>query len=183
MAIPEIAPVSWRRAIKWFALTLLGGVATVAALGSLVILWALDPLNLSAPSDRELLATFRDHREAFDRLRELAADQRTAGYLTATDTSKDFDTNQKKEFEAILTGLSSHLIVTVDWPRVRFIFAGGGLSAISPGWLKGIQYIPDDEPLRAPLVANLDNAFKQRAGVYLRMIEPNWYILYQRTDD
>jgi hypothetical protein len=33
------------------------------------------------------------------------------------------------------------------------------------------------------LFKNLDNAERLPAGVYLRRIEPKWFIIYQRTDD
>jgi hypothetical protein len=59
----------------------------------------------------------------------------------------------------------------------------GGLSAISSGWLKGIEYVPGSFEKKGVILQNLDGANTLSAGVYLRQIEPNWFIVYQRTDD
>jgi hypothetical protein len=65
---------------------------------------------------------------------------------------------------------------------VRFIYAGGGLSAIGPGWGKGIEFVPDDYRRKGSIAQNLDEARKLPPNVYLREIEPHWFIFYQRDD-
>jgi hypothetical protein len=71
----------------------------------------------------------------------------------------------------------------IDYDNVvRFIFAGGGLSAIGPGWVKGIEYVAVDCKRVWDIVHNLDKARLLPAGVYLRPIERKWFIFYQRDD-
>jgi len=64
----------------------------------------------------------------------------------------------------------------------RFAFAEGGLLAVSSGWAKGIEYVTGDYEKEGDIKQNLDDARRLPPGVYLRQIEPHWFIFYQRDE-
>lgn len=162
-----------------------GFIVVCCALGALVF-WMADPLNLSAPSDKDLLTLFHDHRTAFERLRQMATEdlqQKNAVYYNQTASYGKLDEMRKQEYKHLLSEIHGHSVAPGYDGAVGFAFAGGGLSAISPGWSKGIVYIPGNYARGAHIVQNLDKANKLPPGVYLRQIEQNWFIVYQRTND
>jgi hypothetical protein len=55
-------------------------------------------------------------------------------------------------------------------------------TAIGPGWVKGIEYVPGGYSREGVLSADLDGARKLPARVYIRQIEPNWFVFYQRDE-
>ena len=61
--------------------------------------------------------------------------------------------------------------------EVEFTFTWGGLLAIGPEWRKGIEYLPEVDE-NDVIVQNLDNPGKLPPGLYLRQIEPHWFIFY-----
>jgi hypothetical protein len=74
--------------------------------------------------------------------------------------------------------------MTTDAQLVRFHFAGGSLSAIGPGWFKGIEYLPGDLSEREGVVSpELNHPASLATGeVYLRMIDAHWFIFFQNID-
>jgi hypothetical protein len=163
----------------------LGFVIVCCALGALVF-WMDDPLNLRAPKDQSLLTLFHDHRATFQKLRQMATEdleQKNAVYYNQTASYGKLDEMRKQEYKHLLSEIHGHSVAPGYDGAVGFAFAGGGLSAISPGWSKGIVYLPGNYARGAHIVQNLDKANKLPAGVYLRQIESNWFIVYQRTDD
>jgi len=95
---------------------------------------------------------------------------------------------RKNKYWLLLAKIGHGVKILQSEGIVRFVFAGGGLLAIGPGWLKGIEYVPVDDNRnnrRAGRIVenNLDQANVLPPGVYLRRITDNWFILYQRTDD
>ena len=65
---------------------------------------------------------------------------------------------------------------------VRFEGAWAGLSAIGSEWSKGIAYIPGDYKKEGPILPNLDKPGALPYGMYLRQIEPHWFIYYDYID-
>ena len=163
---------------------LLALIVACCALGAFMF-WLADPLNLKSPADQELIATFHDHRAAFEKLRQMVAeDLHKESYFSESHLSGKLDVTRKQMYKNLLSEIHPGLVVTVDYDKsVRFIFARGGLSAISPGWLKGIEYVSGSYEKKGTISQNLDKANTLLAGVYIRQIEPNWFVLYQRTDD
>jgi hypothetical protein len=87
--------------------------------------------------------------------------------------------SRRAEYESLLR-LKKGLRVTVDYDgSVRFIFATAGPSPIGPGWLKGIQFVPTGTKLKGALVKTLDTQQALPAGVYLVLVELEWFLLYQ----
>lgn len=141
--------------------------------------WALDPLNFRAPKDQDLISLFHDHRKAFDRLSQMVNQMVSKGIAYGTKQNPEYP-----EYKELLSEL--HPVPMVSWNyggKVTFVFADGGLSAIGPGWSKGIIYIPGSYERDGIIMQNLDAANKLPAQSYLRRIEPNWFIYYYRSDD
>jgi hypothetical protein len=110
---------------------------------------------------------------------------------------------RRKEYQDLVSEISPGLTIGTDYNSgMRFVFAGGGTSAIGPGWAKGIEYVPGSRETNGAvygkmeingityrpqwaglLLTNLDNAQTLPANVYLRPIESNWFIFYDRTDN
>lgn len=162
-----------------------GFIVVCCGLGVLVFFGA-DPLNLRAPSDKKLFTLFRDHRAAFEKLRQMATEdlqQKKASYYNAASSYGKLDEKRKQEYKHLLSEIHGRTVAADYDGSAGIVFAGGGLSAIGPGWMKGIEYFPGDNRRKGDIVQNLDEANKLPPGVYLRQIEQNWFIVYQRTDD
>lgn len=135
------------------------------------------------PSDQTLISAFRGHRQAFEQLQEMAAeDARRNWYLGASDPSK-LDQSRRDGYKKLISEIRPDLQVAMNGTTgvVRFIFAGEGV-AIGPGWVKGIEYVPSDHGWEGILLPDLDKAASLPARVYIRQIEPKWFIFYQRDE-
>ena len=164
------------------------GCGLVFAIGFLGIFlfWLADPLNFRAPKDQKLIKVLQDHREAFEKLRSMAVeDSSSLSYFSESTLRKSkLSETRQKEYERLLSEIRPGLIETVDNDNVvRFIFASGGLLSIGPGWLKGIEFIPGNFEREGIAASNLDKMRTAAPGVYLRAIDSNWFLLYQRDDD
>lgn len=162
-----------------------------------------------APEDRELLESFQTHREAFDKIQQMATeDARNGLYLDTFDTSglegSKFGKSRQEEYKKLISEIRPGLNITIDGhdkvvsvksggsngpysvtnfetATLRFHFAGEG-SAIGPGWAKGIEFVPGDYRREGVILTNLDKANTLPANVYLQPIETNWFIFYQRDE-
>lgn len=135
------------------------------------------------PIDQELISTFHAHRQAFERLQEMATeDARRGWYLGASSPSK-LDQPRRMEYKNVISQIRPGLEVAMNGTTgvVRFIFAGEG-SAIGPGWAKGIEYVPGDYGREGVLLHDLDKAAGLPANVYVREIESKWLVFYQRDE-
>lgn len=139
-----------------------------------------EPMQVSAPKDSQLVADFRAHRAVFERLRQMVTeDMHTQSFWSKSELGGIEPEARRREYETLL-GLNQDLRVTVNYDgSVRFIYVTGGVSAIGPGWLKGIQFVPSSAKVKGVLVKSLDDPRDLRAGVYFVQIEPEWFILYQ----
>ena len=157
-------------------------VVVSGAVGAFLF-WLADPLYLKAPKDHELSAVFQSNHAAFEKLRQMATED-SEPYISASHLDARLDDGRRQEYKALLSAIRSGLIVTTNGQKsVRFIFAGGGLSAIGSGWLKGIEYLPGSVDREGTIVEELDQpASLATGGVYLRPIEPKWFLIFQKTD-
>jgi hypothetical protein len=90
---------------------------------------------------------------------------------------------RKKDYRELISSIYPGLIITVDYDKsVRFILVSSGLSAISSGALKGVAFLTISPEKKGIFVHNLENAGSLPPGIYLKSIEGNWYLIYQRTD-
>ena len=161
----------------------LGVLLAFYAVGTMAS-WSTDSPYINAPSDGKLIEKLHNHRAAFERLRQMVTeDLKAKSYFSDSDLDGKLPESRKQEYRSLLSEIQPGLIVTVDYDKaVRFIFASGGASAIGPGWLKAIQFTSDEGKQKGTKLQNLDNPNTLPVGVYFREIEPNWCVLYQRTD-
>ena len=135
------------------------------------------------PEDQELIAIFHAHRQAFEKLQGMTGEDAQRGwYLGASDFSK-LALERQQGYQRLISEIRPGLEVAINGQDdvVRFIFALEG-TAIGPGWVKGIEYVPGDYSREGVLSADLDGARKLPANVYLRQIEPKWFVFYQRDE-
>jgi hypothetical protein len=139
--------------------------------------------RLAEPTDQNLISTLHSHRQVFEEVQEMAAeDARHSWYLGASDPIQ-LDQPRRSKYEKLISEIRPGLAVAMNGNDgvVRFIFAGEG-SAIGPGWVKGIEYVPGDYSREGVLLPDLNKAASLSANVYIRQIEPNWFIFYQRDE-
>jgi hypothetical protein len=163
-------------------------VGIVIVLLSLFVLgiftyWTRSRLPSKFPLDQNLITLFSAHHEAFEKLRKMAdEDWGRQAYFSAFDSTSKIAGSRQQKYDNLLSGISSGVTETRDYDgTVRFVLAGQG-SAISPDWLKGVEYIPDNYEKKGVIVHDLDDVSKLAPGVYLRQIEPHWFLVYQETD-
>jgi hypothetical protein len=133
----------------------IGLFLAICAIG-VVILWMADPFNLRSPYDEALFTVFRDHRQSFENLRRMATeDARQESYFSESSLGVELGQLRQQEYKNEISQIFPGLVVTVDSNKVRFIFASGGLSAISGGWLKGIEYLPEGQEKQWNILTNL----------------------------
>lgn len=154
--------------------------------------------------DQDLIAVFHAHQETFEKLQKMATEDAQQGrYFNSPDfEGSKLNGSRQQEYKDLVSKIIPGLTANIDYDSsMRFIFAGGGLSAIGPGWAKGIEYVPGSCETKGAVYANsvikgiayhqegegvastnLDQAQALPANVYLRPIETNWFIFYQRTD-
>jgi hypothetical protein len=153
--------------------------------------------------DQDLIAIFHAHRPEFEKLQQMAAEDVGHGwYLGISETNK-INESRLQEYKQLTSEIRPGLDVTMDGygDGMRFIFMGSGTSAVGPGWVKGIEYVPESQEANGAIYGsaeingtnyqqqwqgvvstNLDNAQTLPANVYLRPIESKWFIFYQRSD-
>lgn len=135
------------------------------------------------PTDAELLKSFAKHRGDFDRLQRMVNEDKTHGAIFSDDSlPESLSSERKKQYHSLFTAIRPGLTVTSDYDGiVRFIFAIHGSAALGPTSLKGIEFVPTGARFGGTVVQNLDDADHLAEGIYLRSIEPGWYLLYQAT--
>jgi hypothetical protein len=172
-----------RRVVSALLRVVLGVLLLASLVVGALVFWAADPLQIKAPSDQELIAFFQAHRGELESLRRMATeDMHAQSYFSESKLDGIFSEVRRQKYQRLLK-IKSGLIVTVNYDEsVRFICALGGLSAIGPGWAKGIQFLPQGTKQIGVQVKTLDNERTLPAGVYLREIVPDWFILFQRDD-
>lgn len=196
-----------------------------------VVFWMADPLNLRAPKDQKLIAIFHAHREAFEKIQQMATEDAQYGwYFDSFFEGAELDEKyrqeyekdpryawyfkspyfeggklkeaRRKEYQDLISEISPSLTIGTDYDSsMGFTFASGGILAIGPGWSKGIAYVPKSwetngavygiweengtnyQQWHGIVLTNLDNAQSLPANGYMREIEPNWFLFYQRDDD
>ena len=141
-----------------------------------------EPLS-KFPTDAELLESFAKHRGDFDRLRSMVNEDKAHGAIFSDDSlPESLASERKQQYHLLFAAIRPGLTVTADHDGiVRFIFAIRGTSAIGPSSLKGIEFVPSAARSGGTVVQNLDDADQLAEGIYLRSIEPAWYLFYQRT--
>jgi hypothetical protein len=135
------------------------------------------------PTDQDLIATFHAQHPAFEELQKMAAEDAQRGWYLGTSSPSKLDQSRRSEYKSLISQIRPGLdVVTNGYTGVvRFLFAGEGV-AIGPGWVKGIEYVPSDYSREGVLLPDLDKAASLPARVYMREIEPRWFVFYQRDE-
>lgn len=107
----------------------------------------------------------------------------SVSYFSESHSDTRLSDTRRQKYKSLLSETRDGLTVTTNNQSVRFIFASGGLFAIGPGWLKGIEYLPGSADREGAIMENLDQLTSLATRrVYLRQIEPNWFVIVQKTD-
>lgn len=160
-------------------------IAFAAVLAILVMLysWRADSSQEAAvPSDDNVIRVFHVHRDEFERPRQMATeDRQQTSLFSEVKLSNKLPASRRIEYQSLLK-LSPGLEVGANYDgSVRFIFTSIG-QAIAPGWAKGIEFVPDTGKVAGIQRETLDDAAKYPAGVYLRKLEPQWFLFFQRDE-
>jgi hypothetical protein len=162
-------------------LTIASAFAAVSVF-ALIFSWRAYSSHEIIPSDDTVIGIFQAHRGEFERLRQLATeDMHQASFFSEANISSGLAASRRNEYKTLLK-LSPGLQVGTNYDgTVRFIFASAG-QAISPGWAKGIEFIPDTAKEIGTQREVLDDSAKLPEGVYLRKLEPRWFLFFQRDE-
>lgn len=128
----------------------------------------------TVPPDDQLIEVFNLHREAFEALQRMASE-------AMRDDQRPHGVQEQKENERLKAEIDKHIYIGIDKYWTRYIFAQRG-NAISPGWVKGIEYVPGSYERAGTICTNLDHADRMPPDIYLRPITTNWFLFYQRDD-
>jgi hypothetical protein len=162
------------------------------------LFWMYDPFNFRAPKDQKLISIFHAHHEAFEKIQQMAIEDSRHGLYFDGDIKEaklegaKIDETRLQEYKNLLSEIRPGLDWGIDGRNevVRFLFAGGG-GTISSDWVKGIEYVPNSFEINGVtyrqgwegvVLTNLDNARTLPANIYLRPIESNWFLFYQRDE-
>ncbi len=136
----------------------------------------------AAPSDRTLLARFREHQQEFETLRQMSdADRISGGVDPTTGSWSRVPEPRREQYRRLLDqlGFEHGLQRNDESGEVRFEVSCVGL--VTSGYCKGIAY--SAEPL-TPMFDDLDESRADAklldAHVGYRSIEKHWYLYLQR---
>jgi hypothetical protein len=144
----------------------------------------------SIPKDAELVALFRSHHDAFEKLGAMGTeDTGNVSYLSAktlnerplTDGRQNLSPERRSEYIRLITSIKPDLVMGIDAYQISFSYSVGGALSIGPRWMKGIAYLPHGYDRVGVVVTNLDKLPTQD-DTYLVPIEPKWCIIYIQLD-
>jgi hypothetical protein len=161
------------------------GITFAAIFAAFAVLYswrAYSSQESMAPSDVEVIRIFQAHRGELERLRQMATeDMHETSYFSVDNISNRLPASRRNEYKKLLK-LWPRLQVGTNYDgTVRFIFASTG-QAISAGWAKGIEFIPDAGKVIGTQRDTLDDSAKLPGGVYLRKLELRWCLFFQRDE-
>jgi hypothetical protein len=104
-----------------------------------------DPVAANPPKDAELTELFRSHRDAFEKLASMGAeDANTTSYLNLetlneeplTDGRQALSPARRSEYKQLIAGMRPDLAVWLDWYRITFSYWRGDEGhSLSTSWL------------------------------------------------
>jgi len=166
--------------------------ACVLAIAATAVYVTCDPRG-RGPSDQKLIATFQNHRGAFEHLYAMAAQDADRGWRFSWDRREGsqppyFSQSRWEDYENQISQIHPAVVSVTMRPDgiLRFIFDGGGFGLVPAGssWSKGIEYIPAGlENRRGQRLPDLSKAPGLPANnTYIREIEPQWFLFYDRDE-
>jgi hypothetical protein len=135
------------------------------------------------PTDAKVMALFAAKRLEFVTLARMINEDH-ADYYWSSGLSDKITGERRQAYLRLLATLPPMLSVTTEKSTgtVKFILVGTGTSAVGSGTDKGIEYIPGDPSEIGVVASDLDHADEMPADLYLRQIEPHWFIEYERFE-
>jgi hypothetical protein len=94
-----------------------------------------DPVAANPPKDAELVASFRSHHDAFEKLASMGAeDTNTTAYLNLetlneealTDGRQALSPARRSEYKQLIASIRPDLAVMIDWYKITFSYWRGG---------------------------------------------------------
>ena len=161
----------------------------VCGLLLIVAIYFLNQLSIfpsDDPRDSELMASFREHRQAFETLCAMALeDSGKVDYISLETLREEdkLDSRRRAKYKDLLNEIKLVENIKVGDHDVVFEFRAGGLLAIGPSWGKGIIFYSGEYlgPI-GRVVDDLDD-LGDRNGTYVKPLEKNWYLIYQNFHD
>lgn len=170
---------------------LMGFGLTTTIMLSAPCLSRCDPIGLNMPKDAELVALFRSHRDAFEKLAAMGMeDSGIVSYLSSETLNEEpltggrqaLSQSRRSEYARLLTSIRPDLIMGIDTYKISFSYSVGGIAlSIGRSWMKGTAYLPYGHQKVGMLVDRLDK-LPNEDGIYLVPIETKWYIIYVQLD-
>lgn len=137
-----------------------------------------DPYYLSAPTDASLIERLLKNKASFDLLHQMMVDD-AMSYVSSTKLGKPVSDRRRKEYVRLLEAIGNPILRS-DGNMTKYSYAGGGLSAIGPGWQKAIQFNCEQN---LPTLASLDNAGELNAGeLNQRTVDDDWCLIFEKFD-
>ena len=139
-----------------------------------------DSMNIAPPTDAEILKLFRIHHDDFVTLQRLVTEDLRAHQMSVFNQSTIAKLTSAERIVTYrkLLSIWPGLTVGANYDgSVRFILVTKG-EAIGPGWSKGVQFFPSGARTIGTEKSSLDTPARD-PGVYLRMIESEWWLFYQ----
>jgi hypothetical protein len=145
-------------------------------------------------SDEALIALFNNHRGDFEKLQRMTVADAGKSVLDVSlwDSRVDFtgrrlSDSRFAEYRSLIWKIDSGMIILAgggDNRTVRFLTAGGGVLSIGPEWWKGLEFIPHQQNYKelGEVKDTLDVWEPLPYGIYLRPIEPEWFIIYENLE-
>jgi hypothetical protein len=147
-----------------------------------VLSWVKNnPSNTVVPKDQELINLFHLYRHAFDTLQQMATEDSRYGWYVGYSDEDRLSKARQSDYNNMEAQIATNLDLLMDQTSLRFIFAHQGI-VIGPRWAKGIEYIPGNYKREGVVLPSVDKAQTLPANIYLRPIETNWFIFYQRDE-
>jgi hypothetical protein len=137
------------------------------------------------PPDSRLIGLFYSRHQIFYNLQHLAEeDARRKMFYSEQCLTNNFGKLRCNKYNQLIGEIDGgHASLSVDYDgSLSFSLAGSG-SQLSPGWSKGIIYLPGDPTHEGVLLKSLDGAERLPPNIYLREVERHWYLIYQRDVD
>lgn len=155
-------------------------VAALIIVGVAVLLLKYDPFYFGLSRDKNLITIFQGHQPMFSKLRKMIGEDRVS-YVTEQYIDPNLTRVRWKKYKTLMEEISPHLVMTYGSESTRFIFSKNEFSSIGPEWVKGIEY--ENNPKSGEIVkGTLDDPGALSYGeVYLRKIQRNWYVFFQKT--
>jgi hypothetical protein len=123
-------------------------VVVILAFGCVsYVFYLVDPYTLFAPRDQKLIKTFTEHRQAFERLRQMSQEDSNDWRIDAEGpifgNHKKISQSRREEYKNLILSIDSNMFMDSGDGEQWFQFKNGGFEGAV--WTKGIAYLPGNK--------------------------------------